>query len=174
MEYLSIAVFIALFTVFLFYPKYAFAAKFLTQYGRLISKKPIRLTGKQKLLCAVPFLNNALLNRVMGHKAHAVIDKVIGEVFCVIFLITTIEQFLVEINPWIILISWIALIAVYAAAWINDAILAFKMAVLLERGHVAILCVLPPVCFFLLVSGIVPYFRKNRDELTGTFDTQYL
>ena len=174
MEVLSIVVFIALFALFLFYPKYAFATKLLTHYARLVSKKHRRLTGRQKVMCALPFLNNALLNRVMGHKVHAVIDKIIGEVFCVIFLITTIEQFLVEINPWIILISWIALIAVYAVAWINDAILAFKMAALLERGHVAILCVLPPVCFFLLVSGIAPYFKKNRDELTGTFYSQYL
>jgi len=174
MEILSIAVFLLLFAMFLFYPKYAFATKFLTHYSRLSSKKPRRLSGKTKLLCAIPFLNNALLNRVMDRKIHSVIDKVIGLLFCVIFLVTTVQQFFIEMNPWIILVSWIALMAIYAISWLNDAILAFRMAVLLERGHISILCVLPPVCFYLLISGIAPYFRRNKDELTGTFEPKYL
>jgi uncharacterized membrane protein len=174
MEILSIAVFLLLFLLFLFYPKYAFAVKFLTHYSRLASKKRRRLSGKTKFLCAVPFLNNALLNRVMGRKVHAVIDKTIGVMFCVVFLVTTVQQFFIEMNPWIILVSWIALMAIYALSWLNDAILAFRMAVLLERGHIGILCVLPPVCFYLLISGVASYFRRAKDELTGIFEPKYL
>lgn len=174
MEYLSVLAFSLLFALFLFYPKYAFAAKFLTHFALLTTGKLRKLSGKRKMLCAIPFLNNSFLHRVMGQKIHAMVDKVIGIVFCFVFLFTTVEQFFLTVNPWIILISWIALLLVYAAAWLNDAILAFKMAVLLERGHVAILCVLPPLCYFLLVNSVKPYFRKNRDELSGAFDTQYL
>jgi len=174
MEYLSVVVFAALFALFLFYPKYAFATKFLTHYSRLISSKPRRLSGKTKLICMIPFLNNALLHRVMGQKIHAVVDKVIGAAFCLIFAFTTVEQFFIVMNPWIVFVSWIALMVVYAISWINDAVLAFRMAVLLERGHVGVLCVLPPLCCFLLLSAVAPYFRRNRDELSGIFEPRYL
>lgn len=174
MEYLSIAAFILLFALFLLYPKYAFAVKFLTHYARLVTHKPRRLTGKQKIMCAIPFINNAILHRALEQKIHAAIDKAVGAVFCAVFLITTVEQFIGEINPWIIFASWIALMVIYAVSWINDAIFAVRMAMLLERGHIAVLCVLPPICFLLLISGVAPYFRKNRDELTGIFEPRYL
>jgi uncharacterized membrane protein len=174
MEYLSIAVFLLLFMTFLFYPKYAFAVKFFTHYSRLVSKKPRRLSGRAKLMCAIPFLNNALIHRVIGQKIHAAVDKIIGVLFCVVFTVTTIQQFFIEMNPWITLVSWIALMTVYAISWLNDAILAVKMAFLLERGHVAVLCVLPPICFLVLTSSVAQYFRRNKDELTGTFEPEYL
>jgi uncharacterized membrane protein len=174
MEYLSVAVFAILLGVFLLYPKYAFTTKFLTHYSRLISPKPHRLTGKTKLLCAIPFLGNALLHRVTGQKIHSIVNKTVGILFCLVFIFTTIEQFLTEINPWIAFASWVALMAVYALAWISEAVLAFRMAVLLERGHVGALCLLPPLCCLLLLGAVAPYFRRNRDELSGAFEPRYL
>lgn len=151
--------------VFFIYPRLLCTCSLYDMEMDSVKNKP------SKALCYIP-IYNTYFSRKMQYMSAPVVGGLL--LFCTveIFLITPIARFAFNssnvglvIN---LIVSWLNILTIFTL-WGVEAYVNVKLARQVDYNNLMLCVLVPPVASFFLSKKINVFFRKNKNELRGTF-----
>lgn len=157
-----------MFSVIVLFPRALLAAKLELEFKRLFDPK---VKGSEIKLRSylVPYIGGAKLCEHIGSDILAFASKLMGILTALCVINTTVFRVMGITEGLYPVISIYCNMIIFVLNYLLLVIISFRSARTIQAPFCAMLCIAPPLSFYMQAAVVRHFFKVNKDDLRGTF-----